>query len=249
MSRHPRLTLVILLILILAILGGRALAGQSRTSAPADRSPASVRAAADSSRDLRIVISIARRRLWVVRDTADTLLAAPVAVGSGRVMRSGTRVWHFATPRGVRTILSKEIDPLWIRPDWAYIEVAREHGLRLEPLVPGRPRPLSDGRQLVIRDGTVGVLLDSTEFAPLPLDEEIVFGNTLYVPPIGTANRAVSGVLGRFRLNLGGAIGLHGTQDESSIGRAVTHGCLRLSPEPLAWLFDNVPVGTRVYIY
>src|SRR5262249_23669119 len=67
--------------------------------------------------------------LWVLGVDSDTLLAAPVAVGSRRQLRFGGRVWSFNTPRGVRTVISKETDPLWIRADWAYVEVAREHEL------------------------------------------------------------------------------------------------------------------------
>ena len=93
------------------------------------------------------------------------------------------------------------------------------------------------------------VLRDSATFEPLPTDEEIVFGDVLYVPPIGTEHRAVAGMLGRYRLNLGDGIGVHGTPDAASIGRPVTHGCLRLADDALEWVFLNIPLGTRVFIY
>lgn len=250
MLRHPRLTLLVVLVLILAVLGIRALGAQTQ---PADSRPpttsAAVHAAADASRELRLIVSVARRRLWVVSDSADTLLSTPVAVGSGKALRAGSSVWRFTTPRGIRTVISKEIDPVWIRPDWAYIEVARELQLRIDSVSTHRPRPLPEGAILTLRDATVGVLSADSTFEPCPLDEEIVFGHTLYIPPIGSANRAVHGTLGKYRLNLGDGIGLHGTPDETSIGRAVTHGCLRMAAEPLEWVYNNIPIGTKVYIY
>jgi lipoprotein-anchoring transpeptidase ErfK/SrfK len=170
-------------------------------------------------------------------------------VGSGRRLTSaGGRTWTFATPRGVHTVLSKEIGPVWVRPDWAYVEVARSHGLRVEYLDASRPRAVRGGGHLVIRDGFVGILAD-TAFSPLPVDEEIVFDRVLFVPPINSENRRMAGELGRYRLNLGDGIGIHGTPHTESIGRSVTHGCLRLGDDDIEWLYVNVPVGTRVYIY
>jgi L,D-transpeptidase ErfK/SrfK len=61
------------------------------------------------------------------------------------------------------------------------------------------------------------------------------------VPP-GPANP-----LGRFWIGLtGGAIGVHGTNAPSSIYGAVTHGCMRLHPDDVAWLFPRVQIGMTV---
>ena len=61
------------------------------------------------------------------------------------------------------------------------------------------------------------------------------------VPP-GPANP-----LGRFWIGLsGGAIGIHGTNVPSSIYGAVTHGCMRLHPDDVAWLFPRVRIGMTV---
>ena len=40
-----------------------------------------------------------------------------------------------------------------------------------------------------------------------------------------------------------------GTPYKKSIGMAATHGCIRLNDEDIEWLYDHVPVGTKVYIY
>ena len=51
------------------------------------------------------------------------------------------------------------------------------------------------------------------------------------------------------RLDLGEGYLLHGTPYKESLGMAATHGCVRLGDEDIEWLYDHVPVGTRVYIY
>ena len=208
---------------------------------------AKARRGAERSTAMRVVVSIGWRRLWVVSG-ADTLLNAPVAVGMGRTLAYAGRRWTFATPLGVRTVLRKRSTPYWRPPDWAYAEVAREHGLKLERLRAHRPVRLSDGRNLVVRDSLVGVMMPDG-FAPLPVEEHIVFDETLYVPPLGTRNRLIDGELGLYQLDLGDGYLLHGTPHEESIGFATTHGCVRLRGQDIEWLFANVPVGTAVYLY
>lgn len=244
---HRRWWIVLVVLIALVVLGARVLAGQ--TPRPTAVSSTSVRAAAAQSTDLRIEISVARRRLWVVGAAGDTLLAAPVAVGSGRTLRGGGHRWTFATPRGIRRVVSKEVDPVWVRPDWAYVEVARDNHLRLDSVSAYRPRPWPDGRTLVVRGTLVGTVDQDGTFEVWPVNDEIVYDDVLYMPPIGTEHRAIHGTLGAFRLNLGDAVGIHGTQDHRSIGRAVTHGCLRLSDADLAFVYETVPVGAPVFIY
>lgn len=171
-----------------------------------------------------------------------------MAVGSGRRLRSGGRSWTFATPLGATTVARKEVDPVWIPPDWHYVEVARKHGLTVAKLVADRPAMTAQGA-LAVREGRVGVLEEDSSFTALPLDEEIVFASVLYIPPLGTLNRRIAGVLGPYRLVLANGVGLHGTPDTESIGRAVTHGCIRLTDEDITWLYENVPLGTRVIIF
>jgi hypothetical protein len=208
---------------------------------------ANARRAAERSSAMRVVVSIGARRLWVLAGS-DTLLDAQVAVGMGRTLKYAGRRWTFATPLGVRTVLAKRSTPYWRPPDWAYAEVAREHGLKLATMRADRPVVLSDGRLLVVRDSLVGVMLPDG-FAPLPIEEHIVFDETLYVPPLSTQNRLIEGELGVYQLDLGDGYLLHGTPHEESIGWATTHGCVRLRGHDIEWLFANVPVGTAVYLY
>jgi len=206
------------------------------------------RLAAEHDNDLRVVVSLNDRELWAIIGP-DTLLTAPIAVSTDETLEYAGRSWRFETPRGVRTVIDKKENPVWIPPEWHYAEVAQEHGLKLAAMIPGKT-VLSDGRVLDVRDDQVGVVDGkSGEFAYLPTDEEVIFDGTLFIPPIGTLNRRIEGELGRHMLDTGNGFLLHGTPDKASIGTAATHGCIRLRDDDIAWLYDMIPVGTRVYIY
>jgi lipoprotein-anchoring transpeptidase ErfK/SrfK len=43
-------------------------------------------------------------------------------------------------------------------------------------------------------------------------------------------------------------VGIHGTPDAASIGYSASHGCIRMLIPDAEWLFDNVRVGTTVFI-
>ena len=45
-----------------------------------------------------------------------------------------------------------------------------------------------------------------------------------------------------------GQIGMHGTNEPSSIGRNVSHGCIRMSVTNISWLAHRVPAGTPITI-
>jgi hypothetical protein len=203
---------------------------------------------ADAATGYRVVISIFDRQLWVI-DGSDTLRTAVVGVASGDTLAYDGRVWTFRTPRGRREVVRRTANPVWVPPDWHYVEVAKERGLHLAWLTPGEPRIVSGGRRLELRAARAGLVTSSGSFAPLPLGEEIVFGDTLYVPPIGSENRRVRGPLGRHMLDLGDGYLLHGTPDQLSIGAAATHGCVRLADADIEWLFRHVKPGTPVFIY
>ena len=203
---------------------------------------------ADKSTGFRLIVSLQDKRLWAIVGE-DTVLNSPVATAKGTTLKYGKRAWTFRTPRGMRTVLRKEADPIWIPPDWLYAEVATEYSLKLRKIERGQPLRLSDGRSLVVRDTVVGVMGKDAHFYELPVDEHIVFDSTLFVPPTGTRNRRVEGELGKYRLDLGEGYLLHGTPDKESIGLAATHGCIRLRDEDIEWLYTYVPVGTKVYIY
>jgi hypothetical protein len=70
-----------------------------------------------------IVIDQTHNRLRLMRGD-DLILEAPCSAGSGMVLKegSGGRVWVFDTPRGRFEVLSKLANPVWRKPDWAFIE-------------------------------------------------------------------------------------------------------------------------------
>ncbi|MCL6517663.1 peptidoglycan-binding protein [Alicyclobacillus sp.] len=45
-----------------------------------------------------------------------------------------------------------------------------------------------------------------------------------------------------------GGYGIHGTNDPSSIGRSVTHGCVRMRNEDVLRVYNTVPIGTLVTV-
>lgn len=207
------------------------------------------RTVADKSEGYRVVVDVFAKTLRVI-DHDDTLRVAPVATAMNATLEYGGRVWRFETPRGTRTVRGKEKEPVWNPPEWHFAEVALEHHLKLASLQRGRPVKLKDGTRLLVKGDEVGIIAPgTTEFQPMILDEHIVFDNTLFIPPSGTKHRQIAGELGHFRLDLGDGYLLHGTPYAKSIGAAVTHGCVRLHDEDIEWLYDNVPVGTKVYIY
>lgn len=204
---------------------------------------------AEKSQGYRIVVDLFGKQLRVI-DGDDTLRNAPVATAMNATLEYGGRVWRFETPRGIRTVRAKDKDPVWTPPEWHFAEVALEHNLKLTKLERGRIVKLKDGTKLLTKGDEVGIIRPgSTEFEPMVLDEHIVFDNTLFIPPAGTKHRQIQGELGHFRLDLGEGYLLHGTPYAKSIGAAVTHGCVRLRDDDIEWLYENVPVGTKVYIF
>ena len=207
------------------------------------------RAVALRSTGYRIVIDLFARELYVL-DRGDTLRVASAATAMNSTLSYGGRTWRFETPRGVRTVHGKDKDPAWTPPEWHFAEVALEHGLKLRSMSAGQQIRLKDGTILTSRRDEVGIIRKGTKtFVPLVLDEHVVFDNTVFIPPQGTKHRTIKGELGHYRLNLGDGYLLHGTPYARSIGAAVTHGCVRLADDDIEWLYENVPVGTKVYIY
>jgi len=43
-------------------------------------------------------------------------------------------------------------------------------------------------------------------------------------------------------------VGIHGTDEPSSIGYSASHGCIRMQVPDAEWLFDHVDIGTTVFI-
>lgn len=117
------------------------------------------------------------------------------ATGSDKILRKGRKVWWFRTPRGKHTVVRKVKDPVWTKPDWAFVEE-------------GKP-----------------------------------------IPPPDSPLRKERGTMGKYALDLGDRVMIHGTNDPKSIGRRVSHGCIRLPNDMLSLLWKEAEVGTEVYIF
>ncbi|MFB4162969.1 L,D-transpeptidase family protein [Alteribacillus sp. JSM 102045] len=83
----------------------------------------------------------------------------------------------------------------------------------------------------------------------------IAVGRMLYATPIGNfivINKAPNpgGPFGTMWMSLSKEhYGIHGTNDPSSIGQAVSRGCIRMHNRDVEELASIIPIGTPVYIH
>jgi hypothetical protein len=198
-----------------------------------------------------IVVSIEDHRLWYKRGDS-ILFTAPVTTGSGKVLeRIGADArWKFETPRGRLLVESKEPDPIWVPPDWHYVELAQARGLGIVRLARRQQLRAADGSVITVSGSDV-VRIKGGAATPLAAgeDRELVVDGNLVIPPFGTNQRKYHGVLGTRRLNLGEGYAIHGTNRPELIGRSVSHGCVRLRNEDIETLYDMLETGTPVFIY
>lgn len=190
-----------------------------------------------------IVVSADARWLWL-RQGDSVLFEAGVAVGKGDVTGNGS----FATPRRRFLVLKKETAPQWVPPDWHYQEYAASRGLSMTRLDASSTVQVGDATIRVDGGDVVKVLPDGAveRFAP---GKEVVVGGQVIIPPFGTRQRSYGSVLGAYRLNFGNGYAIHGTNQPASIGRAASHGCIRMRNEDISKLVGLVDVGTAVYVY
>ena len=151
---------------------------------------------ATAPRGVYIVIDQTQNRLYLKRDDV-TLLEAKCSAGSGMVLKETIgkkREWVFDSPRGQFEVLSLLRNPVWAKPDWAFVEDS-------EPI------------------------------------------------PKNPADRLESGSLGEYGLYFGNGFLIHGTLYERLLGRAVSHGCIRVGRDDLRKVWANARIGMRIYIY
>lgn len=142
-----------------------------------------------------VVVDTHANRLRVYKD-GELLREAICSTGSGTILRDprNGKTWTFDTPYGERKVLRKSRDPIWYKPDWAFIEEGQ-------------------------------------------------------LPPKNPAERADDISLGKYGLYMGDGYIIHGTIFQSLLGRSLTHGCVRLGDADLEYVFQTVPVGSRVFLY
>ena len=141
-----------------------------------------------------LVVDLLRNRLFL-RKGENTLKEIIISTGRGDSLIFGRRRWVFKTPTGVLRIIEKVKNPIWYKPDWAFLEEKKP------------------------------------------------------IPPPNSKERLVRGMLGDYALDLGGGILIHGTPYEHLLGLSVSHGCIRVGKEDIKFLYENCPIGMKVYIY
>ena len=141
-----------------------------------------------------ITVDVALNRLYLFMD-GQLVEESPAATGSEKLLKHGSHMWLFRTPEGHLKVLRKIEDPIWTKPDWAFVEAGQR------------------------------------------------------VPPPNSPRRQIRGHLGKYALDLGDGIMIHGTDESDSIGRKVSHGCIRLPNDALKTVYRSAAVGTDVYIF
>jgi L,D-transpeptidase YbiS len=135
--------------------GGGPTATENRQEQPNRKQPASLdalrtrytslkRQLAQQSPDNTYIVVDTARNVLVVKRKRNVLLTAIASTGSGTILdnpgRPGTQ-WVFDTPRGEFTIQSRLTNPVWVKPDWAFLEegqqVPKDPAERLEPGILG----------------------------------------------------------------------------------------------------------------
>ncbi len=189
-----------------------------------------------------ITVSTTENRVYLRRG-GETVFEAVCSTGKGYSKLAGGHSRDFSTPIGRFRVISKEEHPKWVPPDWHYTEKSSQV-VRLQR---GDVIGTSDNYLTVQGNNVVQVTNGSSR--TLPAGQEIYFGGSLIIPPIGTAQREYDDVLGTRRLNLGDGYALHGTQAVSQLGQSVSHGCIRLKNEDIERLYEMANVGDEVVIY
>lgn len=69
------------------------------------------------------------KNLLSFRKGDQVLWTAPIGTGTGLRMEKGDQAWDFSTPNGIFHVQFKEENPVWIAPDWFFLE----NGLPVPP--------------------------------------------------------------------------------------------------------------------
>lgn len=215
-----------------------------------------------------IIISTEEHKIYV-RNQGQKVFEAVCSTGKGTTLAVDGKTIVFDTPIGKFHVKAMEKDPLWVPPDWHYIEMARKEGMRVVRLNPGSSIDASTGDPSRKRDEGVWSWFGSSDdkgpvlkvkgntvvkdygdhVEELPPGKVIIAGGTVIIPPVGTPQRQFKGVLGHYRLELGDGYGIHGTDDPNSLGQSVSHGCVRMGDADIEKLYAMSHVGDEVIIY
>ncbi len=81
------------------------------------------------SHERYVIVHLTENRLFVMENER-AIWSAPVGTGTGFNLTGAGQKWHFSTPRGIMKVRRKEKDPVWIAPDWHFVE----RGVPVPPL-------------------------------------------------------------------------------------------------------------------
>jgi lipoprotein-anchoring transpeptidase ErfK/SrfK len=220
-----------------------------------------------------ILVSTAENKLYVRRN-GQTVFEAVCSTGKGTTLAVDGKTVVFDTPIGKLHIISKDENPLWVPPDWHYVEEARKNGMRVVHLNPGQSIDARTGQApasapnrgvwswfggssntvasnpvLKVRGDTVVEVEPDGSERELEPGKTIVAGDAVVIPPVNTKQRHYDKVLGKYRLEMGNGYGIHGTDEPDKLGQSVSHGCVRLGDDDIAKLYQIANVGDTVIIY
>jgi L,D-transpeptidase YbiS len=139
--------------------------------------------------------------------------------GKGWTANDIGNAWDFSTPRGLRYVVGNGQNPYWFRPDWYWLEQ--------------NMRPPDPEEVVMIPES-------------LSYSEQVAWYNDSLTPQQRVYVRQVPGVLGSYKIDLGGGVLLH---YGGGRGTNVSHGCIRLGAADLEALYRTLPVGAPVLIY
>lgn len=115
-------------VLLIGLLAPAAMRGQGLDDAPlvTDRTrvlarDVAVGASLVPSHERYVVVHLAENRLFVMEDER-AIWSAPAGTGTGFNLNGAGQRWDFSTPRGIMKVRRKEKDPVWIAPDWHFVE-------------------------------------------------------------------------------------------------------------------------------
>ncbi len=69
-----------------------------------------------------IVINTTDNRFSLRQPNGDTIRTGPCSTGKDNILIKGDKKWVFKTPKGLFTILNKRTSPVWVKPNWAFVE-------------------------------------------------------------------------------------------------------------------------------
>jgi lipoprotein-anchoring transpeptidase ErfK/SrfK len=133
----------------------------------------------------------------------------------------------------------------WIRDEAVDIE---EVSYELVVDVTARTLTLLDGGETVLTTAAaVGTPDLPTPTGDFYLTDKLATGDDGAYGPFALGLSAHSEVLTEFAGG-DGQVGIHGTNDPDSIGRPVSHGCVRVANDVITQLADLLPLGTPVTV-